>query len=42
VEAGADRDPATDRKHSVDDPVYRHMEVLMDELTWELLSEVQG
>jgi hypothetical protein len=26
----------------VDDPVYRHMEVLMDELKWELLSEVQG
>ena len=42
VEAGADRDPPTDRKHCVDDPVHRHMEVLMDELTWELLSEVQG
>jgi hypothetical protein len=42
MEAGAYRHQAIDRKHLVDNFVHRHMEVLMDELKWELLSEVQG
>jgi hypothetical protein len=31
-----------DREHTVDDPVHHHMEAVMDELKWELLTEVQG
>ena len=42
MEANAYRHTATDRKYIVDDLVHRHMEVLMDELKWEMLTEVQG
>ena len=31
-----------DSKHIVDNPVHHHMEAVMDELKWELLTEVQG
>ena len=31
-----------DRKHIVDDSVHHHVEAVMDELKWELLTEVQG
>jgi hypothetical protein len=42
MEAHAYRDPPVNRKHTLDDFVYPDMEALMNELTWELLTEVQG
>jgi len=42
MEAHAHRNPAVDRQHLVDDFVHRHVEVLMEELKWEVLTEVQG
>jgi putative signal transducing protein len=42
MEAGQDwRSPAY-CQHFVDNPIHTHMEALMDELTWEILTEVQG
>jgi hypothetical protein len=42
METDADRHPPVDRQHAVDDPIPCHMEAVMDELKWELLTEVQG
>ena len=42
LEADSHRHPSVDRKCVMDDLVHRHMEVLMDELKWERLTEVQG
>ena len=42
LEAYADRNSTNDRKHLVDRVVYHILEVNMDELKWELLTEVQG
>src|SRR5262245_1142276 len=42
MEAHRDRYPPIGRQHSLDDFVYRDMETLMDELKWDLLTEVQG
>src|SRR5512138_1559779 len=42
MEADSHRHPAVDRKCVMDDSVHHHMEVLMDELKWEILTEVQG
>ena len=42
METHAHWHPPIDREYVVDDLVHRHLETLMDELKWELLSEVQG
>ena len=42
MEAGAHWHSPIDCKHRVDNPVHHHMEAVMDELKWELLTEVQG
>src|SRR5690349_14084444 len=42
MEAHAHWHAPVDCKHTLDDPVHHHMEVVMDELKWELLTEVQG
>ena len=42
MEAGPHWHPTINCKHIVDDPVHHHMEAVMDELKWELLTEVQG
>jgi hypothetical protein len=42
MEAHAYRYPPVDRQHILDDPVHDVLEVKMDELKWELLTEVQG
>jgi hypothetical protein len=42
MEAHAHRYPPIDRQHLVDDSIYSHLEVLMEEMKWELLTEVQG
>ena len=42
MEAHPHRHSPADHKHIVDDSVHHNVEVLMEELTWELLSEVQG
>jgi hypothetical protein len=34
--------PPIDCEHIVDNSVHHHMEAVMDELKWELLTEVQG
>jgi len=42
METHTDWNPPIDRKHLVDRFVYHILEVNMDELKWELLTEVQG
>ncbi len=42
METDSHRHPSIDRKRVMDDVVHRHMETLMDELKWELLTQVQG
>jgi hypothetical protein len=42
METHAHRYPPVDRQHTLDDPVHFALEVKMDELKWELLTEVQG
>ena len=42
LEAHAHWHPAIDRERALDSFVCRDMEALMDELKWELLTEVQG
>jgi len=42
MEAHTDRRQAIDRKYLVDRIVHCILEVIMDELKWELLTEVQG
>src|SRR5215208_2318435 len=42
MEAHPHRHSTIDRKRIVDDSVHRHVEVLMEELTWEILTQVQG
>src|SRR5215217_6882849 len=42
MEAHPHRHSPADRKHIVDNSVHHNVEVLMGELTWELLSDVQG
>src|SRR5512139_1085556 len=42
METYTDRHPPVDYQHIVDDCVHRHMEAVMDELKWEVLTEVQG
>jgi hypothetical protein len=42
MEAGPHWHPTIDCKHIVDDSFPHHVEALMDELKWELLTEVQG
>lgn len=36
------RDPAVDCERALNDSIYQHMEAGMNELKWELLTEVQG
>jgi hypothetical protein len=42
METDANWDPPADREHTLDNFLHCHMETLMDELKWELLTEVQG
>src|SRR5258706_7048147 len=42
MEDDADRTPSIDRQHALDDFVYSVLEVTMDELKWEHLTDVQG
>src|SRR6187431_3337684 len=42
MEAGPHWHATIDCKHIVDDSFPHHVEALMDELKWELLTEVQG
>lgn len=42
MEARADRHETIDRKHHVDRIVHCILEVTMDELKWDFLTEVQG
>jgi hypothetical protein len=42
MEAYPDRNPATDCQYLMDDLLRPHMEAVMDELKWELLTQVQG
>lgn len=42
LEAHAYRDPPVDRQYSVDRFVHSDVEAVMDKLTWELLTQVQG
>ena len=42
MEAHANWHPPTDCKHAVDDSIYCILEINMDELKWELLTQVQG
>jgi hypothetical protein len=42
MEADSDRHASVDRKYIMDDLVSRDMEVVMEGLKWELLTEVQG
>ena len=41
METCADWDAAVDRLHPVDGSLHPHMELFMDQMKWELLSEVQ-
>src|SRR5687767_13997340 len=42
METHAYRHPPVDRQYSVDCIVHSHKGVVMDEVKWELLTEVQG
>jgi hypothetical protein len=42
MEADSHWYPPIDRQHIVDNSIHPHMEVTMDDLKWDLLSEVQG
>jgi hypothetical protein len=42
LETDADRNPPIDRKYDLDRFVHFYLEATMDELKWELLTEVQG
>jgi hypothetical protein len=42
MEAHTDWHPSIDHKYALDDLVHHHLETVMDELKWELITEVQG
>ena len=42
VEADSHWHPPAHRQHIVDDPIHHYLEVIMDELKYEILTEVQG